>query len=155
MGEMQQGYDGQVAWMRSPQGVQEVPSSMRGEMEAQFFHDTIALVRGFDSPGLVVQALGAEDSLEGVAVSDPKRQLQVKLWVDPKTGLIAKKIYTGSLMGPPAELEEVYDDYRDVAGLKLPFHAVINQAGKKKMEQKIKEIKINPGLEDAAYQKPK
>ena len=155
MGEMQQGYDGQVAWMKSPQGVQEVPSSMRGEMEAQFFHDTIALVRGFDSPGLVVQALCAEDSLEGVAVSDPKRQLQVKLWVDPKTGLIAKKIYTGSLMGPPAELEEVYDDYRDVAGLKLPFHAVINQAGKKKMEQKIKEIKINPGLEDAAYQKPK
>jgi len=155
MGEMVQGYDGQVAWVKSPQGVQEMPASARAEVAAQFFHDSIALVRDFDRGGLVVQSLGASaDALEGVAISDPARNLQVKLFIDPKTSLIAKKVYTGSLMGPPAELEEVYDDYRDTGGVRLPYHVVINQDGKKKVEQKIKEIRINPGLEDAAYRKP-
>jgi len=155
MGEMLQGYDGQTVWMKTPRGVEEAPASVRGEVESQFFHDTIALVRGFDSGGLVVQSLGSSaDSLEGVAVSDPARKLQVKLFVDPKTSLPAKKIYTGSLMGAPGELEEVYDDYREVGGLKLPYHIVINQGGKKKIEQKVKEIRINPGVEDAAYKKP-
>jgi zinc protease len=155
MGEMLQGYDGQTAWTKTPQGVQEAPASARAEVEAQFFRDPIALVRGFDAAGLVVQALGASaDGLEGVAVSDPARKLQVKLFVDPKTNLIAKKIYTGSLMGAPGELEEVYDDYRDAGGIKLPYHMVINQAGKKRMESKVKSIQVNPGLEDAAYKKP-
>ena len=155
MGEMAQGYDGQVTWMKTPQGVQEAPASTHAEMEAQFFRDTIALVRGFDTGGLTVQALGASaDALEGIAVSDPARKLQVTLFVDPKTDLIAKKIYTGSLMGAPGELEEIYDDYRVVGGMKLPYHMVINQAGKRKVEEKVKEIKINPGLEDAAYKKP-
>ncbi len=155
MGEMIQGYDGQTAWVKTPQGVQEAPASARGEMEAQFFRDTISLVRGFDRGGLVIQALGpASDSLEGVAVSDPARKLQVKLFVDPKTNLIARKVYMGALMGAPGELEENYEDYRDAGGLKMPYHIVINQAGKKKIEEKIKEIKINPGVEDAAYKKP-
>jgi len=154
MGEMMQGYDGQTAWMKTPQGTQDAPASMRGEVEAQFFRDTIGLVRGFDRGGLVVQSLGTSGDLEGVAVSDPARKLQVKVFVDSKTSLIAKKIYTGALMGAPGELEEVYDDYREVGGLKLPYHIVINQAGKKKIEEKVKEIKINPGVEDAAYKKP-
>ena len=158
MGEMVQGYDGQAMWMRTPQGTQDVPASQRGELEGGFFRDTINLLRNAENPAYTVQALGPSEvdgkPAEAVAVSDPARKLQLRLWVDPKTNLLVKKTYVAALLGPPGEIEEIYSDYREAGGLKLPFKILLNRSGKKFGEQTITEIKINPGVEDSAYKKP-
>jgi hypothetical protein len=158
MGEMIQGYDGQTLWMKTPQGVRELSASQKSDVEASFFRQTILLLQNFDKPGYEVQALGPAQvdgkAAEAVAVSDPALKLQVKLWIDPSSNLVVKKIYTGGLMGPPAEVEEIYSDYRETNGVKMPFKVILFRGGKKYGEQTNTEIKINPGVPESAYQKP-
>lgn len=158
MGEVVQGFDGQTAWMKTPQGVRDVPPQMRSEMEAALFRNTVLLLRNLERPDYTVQWLGTEESqgkkVEVVAVSDPSRKLQLRLYVDSETNLLMKKTYVGGFMGAPGELEEIYSDWRDVGGLKLPFVVTLWQGGQKRGEQKVTEIRINPGVEDAAYRKP-
>lgn len=154
-GEIVTGYDGKTMWMKTPQGAREAPASELAEMEANFFRETLWILQAFDSGKVKVQALtqpGAD--LEGVAVSDPARNLVVKVYLDPKTHIIVKKEFVGSVMGPPAPTEEAYSDYRDAAGVKVPFVTVVSQDGKKKLEQDWTEVKINPSLGDSAYKKP-
>ena len=158
MGEMVQGFDGQAMWVRTPQGAQDMPASQRAELEGGFFRDTLSLLRNAENPAYIVQALGPSEvdgkPAEGVAVSDPARKLQLRLWVDPKTNLLVKKTYVAALLGPPGEIEEIYSDYREAGGLKLPFKILLNRSGKKFGEQTITEIKINPGVAESAYKKP-
>jgi hypothetical protein len=158
MGEMIQGYDGQVLWMKSPQGTQELPASQKNEIESAFFRETLWLLQNFEGGALTVQALGQADvdgkPAEGVAVSDPARKFQVKIYFDAKTRLPVKKVYTAAVMGPPGEVEELYSDYREVSGVKLPFKTLILQGGQKRAEQTTTELKINPGVPDSAYRKP-
>lgn len=158
MGEIVQGYDGKVFWAKTPQGVREMPASQKGEVDGSLFRDTFSLLQNFENSALTVQALEAAEvdgkAVEGIAVSDPARKLVVKLYVDAKTKLLVKKVYTGVLMGPPAETEEIYSDYREVEGMKVPFKVVFNQGGKKRAEQTTTEMKINPGVAEEAYKKP-
>ena len=155
MGEMLQGYDGKVSWMKMGQDVREMPAAQADEA---LFRDTFWLLQNFENSALTVQALGPSEvdgkAEEGIAVSDPARKLVVRLYVDAKTGLLVKKSYTAAFMGPPTDTEELYSDYREVEGMKIPFKAVVNQGGKKRAEQTTTEMKINPNLPDAAYRKP-
>jgi len=157
-GEMTFGFDGKVGWMRGPQGVGEMPASMRSELDGTYFRDTISLLQNLDNPAYTVQALGLAEvegkKAEGVAVSDAARKLQVKLWIDSATGLLVKKAFSAAIMGAPGEVEEFLSDYRDTAGLKLAHKATMNRDGKKFGEVSISEFKLNPGVDEAAYKKP-
>ncbi len=146
MGEMTTGYDGQAGWMRMGANTRDLPAAQASEISASFFRDTFSLLQNFDK--YTVQAVGEN----AVAVSD--RGLQITLHLDPKTNLVARKVYTAAVMGPPAEMEEALSDYRDVAGVKVPFQTVVTRAGKKFSEAKISDFKINPGVPDSAYRKP-
>jgi predicted Zn-dependent peptidase len=158
MGEMVIGYDGKAGWMRMGQQTQDLPASQAAESEGSFFRDTILLLRNFENSAYAVQALGPEEvegkKVEGVAVSDAARKLQVKVYVDPATNLIVGKQYVAAIMGPPAETEEMYSDYREIAGIKMPFKTVTKQGGKTRTDSTASEIKINPGVNDNAYKKP-
>ena len=105
-----------------------------------------------------MQALGPAEvegkKAEGVAISDTARKLQVKLWIDSATGLPLKKTYTAAFMGPPAELEELFSDYRDVPGLQIAHTNGLNRDGKRLGVTTIISFKLNPGVADSAYQKP-
>jgi hypothetical protein len=148
MGEMAVGYDGRTAWMKMGANTREAPASEKGEIEGGIFRETFTLLQNFER--LDVQALGDNE----VAVSDPPRKQQVKLSLDPSTRMIVKKVFTASMMGPPAELEETYSDFRDVEGVKFPFKSVTTRSGKTVSEQTVTEVKLNPGVADSAYAKP-
>jgi hypothetical protein len=157
-GEMTMGFDGQTGWMRMGTQARDMPGSQRDQTEAGLFRDLVSLLQKFDSAAYTVQALEPAEldgrKVEAVAVRDPARNLQVKLYIDPATNLIVGEEFTGSIMGPPAETQEVYSDYREVAGVRLPFKSVTRQGGKTVVEVTFSEVRINPGLEDAAYKKP-
>jgi hypothetical protein len=157
-GEMIQGFDGNTVWMKSPQGTQEM-AAMAGQAKSAAARETISLLRNFDRPGFQTQALGSSklegNDVEGVLIRNESVQLEVKLFVDPKTGLLAGKSYVGrSMGGPPGEIVETFSDIREVDGVKLPFRVVMSNNGKKAAEQKVSELKINPGVPESAYQKP-
>ncbi len=157
-GEMTQGFDGQAAWIRTPQGVRELPASQQGDVEKAFFRETIRLLRNPEEPGVTVQALGEAElegkKVEALAVTRRPGDFQVKLFVDPVTNLPAGKSYTASLLGAPGEIQEVYSDWREAGGLKWPHKTVLYRDGRKIGESTLREVRINPGVEEAAYRKP-
>ena len=86
MGEITQGYDGQVAWTRTPQGVQEAPASARTALQSRIFGDSLSILQRLDAPGMEIQAIGKSGDLEGVAVSDSAHGVQAKLlqWIEQR-----------------------------------------------------------------------
>jgi predicted Zn-dependent peptidase len=158
MGEMIVGYDGQAAWMSAGGQTRDMPASQTAELAAACFRESIALLQDFEKPAYAVQALGPADvdgkPADVVAVSDASRGLQMKVYLDPATHLILMKRFTASVMGPPAETDEVYSDYRDVSGVKMPFRTATKQGGKTVADATATEVKVNPGIPETAYKKP-
>jgi hypothetical protein len=66
---------------------------------------------------------------------------------DPKTGLPRRGTYdVPQAAGAPLFTEEVYEDFREVDGIKIPFKTVINQGGKKFADVVLTDCKLNPPL---------
>jgi hypothetical protein len=158
MGDMTVGYDGQAGWMDVGGQARDMPASQNAELGASVLRQSIALLQNFEKPAYTVQALGPAEvegkAAEMVEVSDPERALQVKIYVDPATNLIVMKRYTTGLMGPPSETDELYSDYRDVKGVKVPFRRVIKQGGKKGADITVTDLQVNPGIPESWYKKP-
>jgi hypothetical protein len=136
--------------------VQDAPPNAAAALKEEAFRETIGLLAS--APKWTAQALGESKfggkSVEGLLVTDPATNMHVRIFVDPKTSLLAGKVYTGSLMGPPSEIEEVYLDFKDVDGVKFPSHSVLSQNGAKRAELKVEEIAVNASIPDTAFSKP-
>lgn len=153
-GEMVQVFDGTSIFMKTPNGVQQMPAQFVNEARNTNMRETILLLRNWDKPGYTVQALGGSKvegkDVEGVLISNESAKFQVKVYVDPQTGALAGKSYVGQ----GGETMETFFDLRDVEGVKLPFRTVRTAGGKKASETRIQEFKINPGVPDSAFNKP-
>ena len=158
IGEIVQGFDGQSAWRKMGPKVEDAPAAQSSEARLNLLRDNFHILQNFDKPGYQVQALGvsqlAGKSVEAVLVSNEEKKLQVKFFLDPATGLFAGRSYVGAVMGPPAEVAEVYSDYRDTAGLKLPFAVDLIKDGKTLTSSKLAEFQPNPDLDPAQFRKP-
>lgn len=155
-GEVVQVMVGDLAWVAGPQGTQDLPESQKKEMKAGLFRDIISLFRNSDSDALQVQYLG-EEKVEGtkanvVLLSDVEGNT-TKMFLDAKTYLPIKQAYRGTTMTGPAELEELFSDYREVAGIKIPFRTLINANGQKYVESTVTEFKINTEVDPKLFQK--
>lgn len=153
-GEMVQVFDGTAIYLKTPNGVQQMPGQFVNEARSTTMRETVALLRNWDKPGYKVQAVGTSKvegkDVEGVLISNESAKFQVKVFVDPQTGALAGKSYVGQ----GGETVEAFFDLRDVDGVKLPFRTVRTAGGKKVNETRIQEFKINPGVPDSAFNKP-
>ena len=101
-------------------------------------------------PSRIVNAIGDN----AVEVSTATGSLSVRIEFDPATGLPARETYTdiGS-GGAPAETTDIFSDWREVGGIKLPYKAIQLENGMKMLEVTISEYKINSGLTAAELSK--
>src|SRR5262249_6502302 len=84
-----------------------------------------------------------------------KDGLQAELSIDAKSGEVLKKRYKGEAMtGPAATVEETYEDFREVNGIRVPFKIVIFQNDKKFAETQLTELHYNTGLKSEDLTKP-
>ena len=158
MGEMVQGFDGKAAWMKMGPKVGDAPAAQSSEARLNLLRDNFHILQNYDKPGYQVQALGASElagkNVEAVLISNEEQKFQVKFFLDPATGLFAGRSYVGAVMGPPAEVLEVYSDYREAAGFKLPFEVELSKEGKRLTFSKLAEFRPNPDLGPAQFSKP-
>jgi hypothetical protein len=54
------------------------------------------------------------------------------------------------MMGP-ANFEEIFSDFQEVSGVKLPFHKITHADGKKYAETKILELSINVPVDENLF----
>jgi len=115
-------FDGEKGWATSPQGIQDLPESQLKEIKTDRFRSFFNL---FQAADLKVQFLGEEEfeskKLNILLISDPTGN-ELKMYVDQITYLPVKESYRGTGMMGPTSMEETFSDFREVSGIKLPFH---------------------------------
>jgi zinc protease len=156
MGEMVQGYDGTVMWAKTPQGVREAPADAAEEAKEEGFRETVFLLArsgSYEAQALGAVALG-DKQVEAVVVTDPQTKQSLKLLIDPATGLLVGKEYTGNMMGAPGEIQEQYLEFNDTTGIKVPSKVELFQNGQKKGEVLVSKVEVNTGVADSAFAKP-
>jgi zinc protease len=147
--------DGKSGFLSTPQGVQPMPAEALKQAQGELFREPYALLLSDRDPARIVNAVG-ENAVEVAAANGG---LKVKIEFDPATGLPTRETYTeAGVTGAPAETTEIYSDWREVGGvklpgIKLPYKAIQLENGMKMLEVTISEYKINSGLNAAELSK--
>jgi len=150
--------DGDSGWVRTPMGTQDVPAPLVKELRAALRRLFFSLLRAEEQEGIAVSYLGSE-TVEG----KPADVLQYaegehvfKLYVEAASRLPLKLSYQGTdpFSGTRAEFEELYMDYREVAGVRYPFRTLTRQGGKRFAELVVSEVKINAGVPEDLFKRP-
>jgi hypothetical protein len=114
-------------------------------------------------PGSIRQALSdwktgfppttIDDKLANIVQGMGAGKTRVKLYFDDKTGLLTRQVrYSDTPIGMvPTQVD--YTDYRDVAGVKLPFHIVVTWTDGQSDIQ-LSEIQANVAIDAAKFAQP-
>lgn len=157
-------FAGGEAWVKDPTGVHDVPKEMAEGFRTSMRRDSLTLLIGAASGTLKARLLPEEGfkgrTLKVVEVSGDGVS-PVRLYIDASTGLIAKMSYDRQVDEPraagrgPAITEEVYDDYREVDGIKFAYKASVTSGGQAVIERTLTALRVNPTLAADLFAKPK
>ncbi len=134
--------DGQFGWITVPGGSQSLDGPALKQAQGNAFRQIQVMLQAGTIPGTTVNAV---DELT-IEIGGPWGQ-SVRVAMDPATGLPARIRYdVPTRSGPPSVAEEVWSDYREVAGIKVPFKMYITQGGRKYADVAVEDYHVNTGL---------
>jgi len=134
--------DGKIGWISTPQGWGALAGAQRSQVLGDLFRVYYRLLLSDRLEGRTVNAIDATS----VQITDTTGQT-TSVEFDPQTQFPKRASYdTQQAAGAPLYSEDVYEDFRDVGGIKVPFKITINQGGRKFSDVVVKDYKINTGL---------
>ncbi len=134
--------DGKTGWIATPQGAGALEGSQLKQVRGDLFRIYFRLLLSDRIPGRTVSSV---DPLT-LEISDADGQV-ARVMFNAESGLPQRVSYeTVAVSGPSVSVEDVYGDFRDYAGMKIPFQVTILQGGQKFAEVNLTEVKINSGL---------
>ena len=152
-------YDGRVAWITSTGTLLPIPlyDLAGGNFEGAKLDAELAF------PGQIKQTLtgwrtgfpptyiddNAVDVVEGISAA----KTPVKFYFDKKSGLLTRLVrYTVTAIGTnPTQVD--YSDYREVAGVKMPFHYTITWTDGRSTTE-LSSVQPNPPIDASKFAKP-
>ena len=101
----------------------------------------------------ILGAMFGQDREVQVVQGNGPRGLLVTLYFDKESGLLLRMVrYGGSPIGRlPTQID--YADYREVAGVKIPFHKTVTQTYMR-MDVELSEVQPNVSVDAARFAKP-
>jgi zinc protease len=145
-GKQQVYSDGASGWLAGMQGARNLPAPVLAQVRGEMFRQLTGLALSDRDTNRTVNYAG-----DGFLEISAKSGETARLKVDEKTGMPLVLAYQEGTQS----VEEEYSDWRDAAGLLLPFQLTVKQDGKKYADVKIEAYKINSGLtQEALSQKP-
>lgn len=155
------GYDGKVAWQRDPGG--EVAALDAPEAVQRARSQAWLDARGYWYPQRIAATYGKVESHEfehqqyDVVVVTPAGGEAVTLWFEAATHLLARTVQKQGA----DTATTVFDDWREVDGLRLPFHSssdLTDAAGRtdprNRSEVRFERVVLNPAIADADFAIP-
>jgi len=133
--------DGASGWLSGMQGVQSLTAPVLKQIRGETFRQMTGLAMSDQDPDRTVSYVG-----EGVLEISSKDGESVRMSVDEKTRLPAKLAYQQSAAEGASAVEQVFSDWRDVNGIRLPFQWTVMQGGKKFAGVTVQDYKLNSGL---------
>jgi hypothetical protein len=77
----------------------------------------------------------------------------VKLYFDKESGLLLRQVRYSKTMAGRVPTQVDYSDYRDVAGVKIPFHLVTTWTGGRSTT-KLSDVQVNTAIDAARFGRP-
>ena len=121
------------------QGMQPLPPQVVKQVRGEMFRQLAMLALSDRDPNRTVNYAGA-----GALEISSKDGESVRLEVDENTGMPAKASYQEA--GGQGSVSQIFGDWRDVDGIRLPFEWTTMQGDRKFATTKIDNYKINSGL---------
>ncbi|MBN2356095.1 insulinase family protein [candidate division KSB1 bacterium] len=152
MGEVKLILTGESGKMVSAQGSMPAPEPLKKNMKENLFRDPVILVRNLNEieAQLLGETIFAEKEAFELIVS--KGELSYHLFLDKTTHLPLGVTYTTIGQQGPTEAEERYEDYRNVAGMMMPFKTIGFDKGQKASESTIVEVKIDDTVDMSVFE---
>ena len=156
-GEMAYVFDGTAGFAMTPMGVQPIPPQVANSFKDAVFRENVWLLTNLSQNEIPIQYAGTED-VQGkqthvLAVQQPSGEM-LKVFISDETYYIVKISYREMSQGMTANREMFMDDYRDVDGIKVPYHIVQNVDGQPFSEHRVTGVTLNAELDETLFQEP-
>jgi len=152
-----QGYDGSVMWVASPRGSSELPENFHPEADRHIqLSGGLGIYRQALAGQLAAVSAG-EEEVEGhkfLVAEWAAKAGKVKLYFDPETKLLTGARFRSLSPQGSYESLQLWSDFREVDGVKYPFHSVNYRDGEKFTEVQLQEVKFNTNPDSALFAKP-
>lgn len=149
---------GREGWMKGPQGQVPLGDAPLKQAQGALFRSRESLLLSDRYPERKINFVKS-DEVNGRAADvievSVDEILSAKLWVDFVSGDILKIAYSGVTMsGAPAEVEEIFSDYRKVDEINIPFKTKVLQNGEDFGQLILSKITYNSGLDKKKLSRP-
>jgi len=142
-GTMTAYYDGKGGWIANGKQSGILSGAQLKQVQGDLFRLYVPLLLSDRIEGRKINAIGGDT----VEISDASGEI-ARVVVN-SDGLPSSVLYDAiRLGGPPVSVEEQLSDYREVAGVKIPFAVTIVQGGQKFADVKVTDYRINTGLKE-------
>jgi zinc protease len=159
MGEMLSVSNGKEGWTKQGANVIASTEEQMKEAKKESFRNTILAFKNIEDTTYQVVFVKADKlgdkSVNIIQIGTTDGQTTYKLALDAGTNIPVAKFYFGQTMMGPGNLTEIYSDYRDISGIKIPFAMRIESDGQKVAETAITDYQINPIIPAGSFDKPK
>jgi hypothetical protein len=148
--------NGADGWMEAGGKKQMLPAEQVVEMKKENDRDITRLFARADNPDYKVAYKGDED-FQGKKASRLEflapNGVQFTLFVDPTGYMPVGLKFSGQTMAGPGKAEQIYNEYKEIAGAKLPVKVTIN-AGGMTIEMESTTTTINGAYDASLFDKP-
>ena len=156
-GEMSVAFDGTSGFAMTPMGPQPLPPEMTASMKDGIFREPVWLLVNLMQDGSVQHA-GTEEVMGKptaiLLVKQPSGEM-LRVFISEDTHYIVKMAFRETEQGVALNKETLMDDYRDVDGVKIPYHLVQNVEGEQFTETHISSVTLNAELDESLFQESK
>ena len=145
-------------WVTDARGTHDAPGLV-AEMRANIQRDSIGLLLA-----LLDGKMSAQRTADVAVSGRPMPAIEVSggsmptltVIFDPVTSLTVGYRYRAPAAPGPGvvETEEEFSDFRDVAGLKVPFVAIVRVGGEETVRRTLRRVEYNARLEPALFARP-
>ncbi len=132
--------DGKTGWSSTPQGLTALPPAQANQIAFEAFKNWFSLLTSGGNADRTVNDTGGGK----VEIAD-KAGHSVTVTFDAASGLPATLAYAAP-GNPNGSVEEVYADWQDAGGVKLPRKVTMNQGGKHFADVTVTSAAVNTGL---------
>jgi hypothetical protein len=147
-------FDGTGGWVKSPGGVAGLDGGELDELrEKAAFWQTPDLKARYATMAAVDATEIDGHAAEHVVARQPNGP-KIDLYFDWQTGLLLRKKSAEATPLGNFPTQEDYSDYRDVAGVKVPF-TVVSRTPRRETTRRLADARVNVELPPDAFVKPK
>ena len=144
-----------AAFVITPMGTQDLPSSQRDSSATEMKTDLLTMLKNIGNPKYTFTA-GATEKIGGAdarLVEINADGAPVKWYVDPASGKLLRTVSRGS--GPmPGDVVTDFTEWKNFGGLNLPVASTITRNGERAGELTVSSIEVNPAVAADAFAKP-